>query len=299
MVAIDPVTGAVRKKVVLDSAEIAATKELVTLRIDRATKRLYIANGSDESVTILSLPDLGIVREITIEGEQIRDAVPDPRGRYLYVLGRRLRVFDIDGHNEIRTMDFEDPMAVAVSDNGSVIAVVGSEDFGENTATVVALYETESFTETARDPLQTDKAIEAALFADSDQVLVAVGREYLYEKPLITRSAKRLEQDKSRGGAMRMKIDFGDLVNSDRICLPERSGPQIATLGSGDLLLLAERRCSSSGAFTASARRITPASLYGVSAYALAYDANSKHLLATDPAGFLTVYKVPRAPMVR
>lgn len=296
VVAIDPLTGANKKRVVLDSPDIAATKELVTMRTDRAGKRLYIANGSDESVTILSLPALGIIREITIEGEQIRDAIPDPRGRYLYVLGRRLHVFDAEGQSEIRTIEFEDPMAVAVSANGSVIAVVGSEDFGGTTATVVALYETESFSETARDPLQTDKVIEAALFADSDRVLVAVGREYLYEKSLVTRKAKTLEQDK---GQMRMKIDFGDLVNSDRICLPEKSGPQIAALASENLLLLAERRCSSSGSFTASARRVIPASLYGVDVYALAYDPVSKHLYATDTAGYLTIYKVPRTPIVR
>src|ERR1043166_1443913 len=70
VVAVDPKSGAVKRKVVLDSAEIASTKELVTLRI--AGSRLFVANGSDESATILSLPGLGILREITIEGEPIR-----------------------------------------------------------------------------------------------------------------------------------------------------------------------------------------------------------------------------------
>src|SRR6266540_3165507 len=49
VVAIDVKTGAVKKKVVLDSAEIASTKELVTLRISGDGARLFIANGSDES----------------------------------------------------------------------------------------------------------------------------------------------------------------------------------------------------------------------------------------------------------
>ena len=89
VIAIDGQTGATRKNVVLDSAEIASTKELVTLRTNRDRTRLYIANGSDESASILSLPDLSIRREITMEGEAIRDVLPDPNGRYLYLLGRR------------------------------------------------------------------------------------------------------------------------------------------------------------------------------------------------------------------
>ncbi|HWS72874.1 MAG TPA: hypothetical protein VN605_12210, partial [Thermoanaerobaculia bacterium] len=99
--AIDPKSGSITKKVILDSADIAATKELVTMRMTRDGARLVIANGSDESVTILSLPDLGVVREITMEGEAIRDALPDPKGRFLYVLGRRVHVFDADGNTEL------------------------------------------------------------------------------------------------------------------------------------------------------------------------------------------------------
>ncbi|HEY0373044.1 MAG TPA: hypothetical protein VGD79_13655, partial [Thermoanaerobaculia bacterium] len=68
--AIDPTTGAIRKHVVLDSAQIAATKELVTLRTNPARTRLYIANGTDESALILSLPNLAVLREITMEGER-------------------------------------------------------------------------------------------------------------------------------------------------------------------------------------------------------------------------------------
>src|ERR1700716_188242 len=76
VVAIDPKSGAVKQRIVLDSAEIASTKELVTLRTNRERTRLYVANGSDESVTILSIPELQVLREITMEGEPIRDALP-------------------------------------------------------------------------------------------------------------------------------------------------------------------------------------------------------------------------------
>src|SRR5438445_4349720 len=86
IVAIDPKSGAIKRKVVLDSADIASTKELVTLRTDRSRLRLFVANGSDESASILSLPTLKIVRDITIAGEPIRDALPDPTGRFLYLL---------------------------------------------------------------------------------------------------------------------------------------------------------------------------------------------------------------------
>ena len=71
--AIDPKSGNVKNRIVLDSAEIASTKELVTMRTNRAGTRLYIANGSDESATIMSIPDLAVLREITMEGEAIRD----------------------------------------------------------------------------------------------------------------------------------------------------------------------------------------------------------------------------------
>jgi hypothetical protein len=65
-----------------------------------------------------------------------------------------------------------------------------------------------------------------------------------------------------------------------------------------DLVLFAERRCNSSSAFDTAARRVAPASLYGVSAYALAYDAASNTLAATDRVGYLTIYKVPRMAVV-
>ena len=297
--AIDPKSGMVLREAVLDSAEIAATKELVTIRTNPEKTRLYIANGSDESVSILSLPDLGVIREITMEGEAIRDAVPDPKGRFLYVLGRRVHVFDAGGEQRIRSLDFPDPMAMAVNSGGTTLAVIGTEDFGNAKATSVALYDTNTFAEIARDPLQTDQTIESAMFAAGDRALIALSRTSLFEKPLVTKTAPK-SMSSSAGGPMRMKIDFGDLVNSERICLPDGSGPQIATLGaSNDLLLYAERRCSASGAFAGSDRRVTPASLYGVNAYAIAYDRESNALVVTDKAGFLTIYRVPRAPVVR
>ena len=292
VVGIDTKSGIVLRELVLDSAEIAATKELVTLRTNPKRTRLYIANGSDESATILSLPNLAVVREITMEGEAIRDVLPDPKGRWLYILGRRVHVFDVEGRNEIRTLDIDQPMAIAATSNGASLAVLGTEDFGNTKATVVALYETTTFKEVARDPLQTDKTVEAALFAAGDNTLVALSRDYLFEKPIATRSAKTM-QGSNGAGPMRMKIDFGDLVNSDRICLPEGSGPQIAAIGmTPDKLLFAERRCASSGSFSGSSRTITPASLYGVTAYAIAFDSASNTLVTTDKAGFLTIYKV-------
>ena len=299
VIAVNPQTGAVIREAVLDSAEIAATKELVTMRTNAARNRLYIANGSDESATILSLPGLGVLREITMEGETIRDALPSPDGKYLFLLGRRVHVFDGQGQREIKTLHFEDPMAIAVNSNGSTLAVIGTEDFGNAEATVVALFDTTTFTEVAREPLQTQETVEAAMFAASDRALVAMSRDHIFEKPAAAprRAAAQLD---GTGGQLRMRIDFGDIVNSERICLPEDSGPQIATIGSpSELLIYAERRCSSSGAFAGSDRHVTPASLYGVSAYALAYDAAGKTVVATDRKGFLTIYRVPRPAIAR
>ena len=296
VVAIDGKTGQVKQRLVLDSAEIASTKELVTLRTNPARTRLYIANGSDESATILAIPELKILREITTEGEKIRDAVPDPKGRYLYLLGRRVHVYSGDGESELRTIPIDDPMALAVSANGATLAILAPQDFGSAKATSVALLDTTNFHELAHESLQTDKPVGAALFAAGDQALIALGADALYEKPLRT-AAKTMQP--GANGQMRISIDFGDLVNTDRICLPTAAGPQIATLASNDLLLFAERRCSSSGGFTGSSRKVTPASLYGVDAYALAYDAASNTLAVTDRAGYLTIYKVPRPAIAK
>src|ERR1043165_9484038 len=160
VVAIDPKTGAIKKRVVLDSAAIASTKELVTLRISGA--RLFIANGSDESATILSIPDLGVLREITIEGEPIRDALPDPRGRYLYLLGRRVHVYDAEGERELHALEVSEPTAIAA--NGKTLAVV--------TADEAVLFDTSSFTERARVKAS---AADAAIFAND--ALVTLGHD--------------------------------------------------------------------------------------------------------------------------
>lgn len=299
VIAVDPTTGAVKKRVVLDSPEIASTKELVTLRTNADRTRLYIANGSDESVTILSLPDLAVLREITMEGEVIRDVIPDPKGRYVYVLGRRVHVYDAEADTELRTIPIDDPMAIAASANGSMLAVFATEDFGNVKATVVALFDTTSFNEVARDPLQTEKAVEGALFANADRSLIAFARDSLFEKPVISRPARAMTRQ-GPNGPMLMTINFGDLVNSNRVCLPQHSGPQIATTVATDTMLVyGERRCSASGAFAGSNRGVVPASLYGVNAYALAYDARKNVLVATDRAGFLTIYRIPRPAVVQ
>lgn len=297
VIAVDPKSGAIKKQLVLDSEEIASTKELVTIRTNRDRTRLYIANGSDESATILSLPDLAVLREITMEGEAIRDVLPDPAGRYVYVLGRHVHVFDADGDTELRELPIDDPMAIATTSSGAALAVVATEDFGNAKATSVALFDTANWSELTRDPLQTDKLIEGAMFSPDDRALVALSRDYLYEKPVVARGAAA-KMESGTNGQMRMRIDFGDLVNSDRVCLPEGSGPQVAAFA-GNLLVYAERRCSASGHFSGSSRRVTPASLYGVSAYAIAYDPLSATLAVTDRAGFLTIYKVPRAVVVK
>jgi hypothetical protein len=292
VIAVDPKTGAVKKRLVLDSAEIASTKELVTFRTNADRTRLYIANGSDESATILSLPDLAVLREITMEGETIRDVVPDPRGRYVYVLGRRIHVFDAEADTELRALPIDAPMAIAASANGSLLAALATEDFGSTNATVVALFDTTSFTELARDPLQTEKTIEAAMFAAGDRSIIAFSRDDLFEKRVTARPT-RITQAGSATNAMRVQI--GDLVNSTHVCLPKGSGPQVATLTSSDTMVVyAERRCSASGTFSGSNRAITPASLYNVNAYAVAYDRLSNTIVATDRDGFLTIYNVPR-----
>jgi hypothetical protein len=275
ILAVDAETGAVKKRIVLDSAEIASTKELVTLRTNPQRTRLYVANGSDESATILSLPDLAVLREITMEGETIRDVVPDPLGRYVYLLGRRVHVYDADGRNELRTLDVADPMAIAVS--GTALAVFATEDFGNTKATVVATFQPKTFTRIAKDPLQTTKAIEGALFAAKDKTLIALSRDSIFHRNVVLANGPR-----------------GNVINSRLACFPENSGPQIATLTSDDTLVYAERRCSASGAFTSAASGIQPASLYGVNAYAIAYDAKTNTIVATDRAGFLTIYNVPR-----
>jgi hypothetical protein len=264
VVAIDPTTGAIKQKVILDSAEIAATKELVTLRMNAERNRLYVANGSDESTTILNLPDLHVAREITIEGESLRDALPDPTGRYLFILGRRVHVYDGNGRNELRALGFADPVAIAISTNGSKLAVAGNNR--------LSIYDTNTFEQIGNERLETTKPVESILFGAGDRVIIALARDALVEKPLVV----------------------GRKIVREPICLPEGSGPQIAALATPELLLFAERRCSSSGAFATSEHAVMPASLYGIDAYAVAYDRQSNVLYTTERAGYLTIYRVPR-----
>jgi hypothetical protein len=74
----------------------------------------------------------------------------------------------------------------------------------------------------------------------------------------------------------------------------------VATLaGSETIVVYGERRCSAAGVFDASPRGVTPASLYGVDAYALAFDPKSGALVATDRKGTLTIYSLPRPPVAR
>ena len=276
VIAVDADTGAVKKRVVLDNPDIASTKELVTLRTNPERTRLFIANGSDESAMILSLPDLTVLREITMEGETIRDAVPDPKGRYLYLLGRRVHVYDKDGRTELRTLPIDEPMAIAAS--ATTLAVVATEDFGNAKATSVSLFDVKNFSQTAREPLQTTDSIEAVMFAASGRSLIAFSRTSLFEKPINSRA----------------------LVNSNRVCLPEGSGPQVATLaGTETIVVYGERRCSAAGVFDASPRGVTPASLYGIDAYALAFDPKSGTVVATDRKGTLTIYSLPRPALAR
>ncbi|MDX1584760.1 MAG: hypothetical protein R3338_14270, partial [Thermoanaerobaculia bacterium] len=187
VIVIDPVHDRLTEEVVLDDPRIAATKELVTMRIDEKRSRLVIAQGSDESVTILTLPELKVEREITMEGELIRDAVPDPLGRYLFVLGRDVHIFDTAGESVIRTIREVDPMAIAVSDDGAFLAVVGAEEFTAGRATVVSLWELEGLREVSRDPLQTDREIRAATFAADGQAIMALADDWLGEKPVVSR----------------------------------------------------------------------------------------------------------------
>lgn len=245
VVAINPKSGAVRHRVVLDSAEMASTKELLTLRTNRERTRLYVANGSDESATILTLPDLQVLREITMEGEPIRDALPDPKGRYLYLLGRRVHVLDANGERELHSLDVDDPTAIAA--NGTTLAVSNADE--------VVSFDAVTFGRSTRPPLAA-KGATALVFTPNGMLI---------------------------GMTSDMLVNAG---TSTPICLPEGSGPQIAAMAS-DLLLFAERRCSSSGVVPGAA------SLYGVTAYAIAYDPATQSLVTTDRAGYLTIYKVP------
>lgn len=291
VIAIDPATGRVVDELVLDREEIASTKELVTIRSAGKRNRLVIANGSDESVTIVGIPKLHVLREIGLEGEVIRDAVPDPTGRHLYVLGRTVHVYDFDGKMEIAELAEITPTAIAVSSDGSLLAVVGTEVFNGVDASVVSLYDTQTLKEISREPLQTDRRIQSVLFAAGDRSLVVLAADWFGEKSLAARSEKQMAND---NGRQRVRFDFGDFISGEQICLPQKSGPQVAASGlTSRSVIFAERRCSSSATFTASERKVTTASLYALSAYAITVDRTRKVVYATDPGGFLVKLKIP------
>lgn len=260
------------------------------MRTTAGGERLVVAHGSDESVSILSLPDLAVLREITLEGEVIRDVLPDPAGRYLYVLGRQVHVYDFDGTNRLRSIGEVDPMAIATTRNGSLLAIVGTQKFDQVDATVVAIHDTSTLNEVAREPLQTDRKIVSVAFAADDRALVVAAADWMGEKSLETRASKT----GPTATDLRMRIRFGDLMNSQKICLPDGSGPQILTAGKTSItILFAEKRCSASASFDASPRRVTLSSIYGIDAYALAFDPGSSSIFATDRKGFLTQYRLP------
>ncbi|MGK2857890.1 MAG: YncE family protein [Thermoanaerobaculia bacterium] len=288
VVAIDPSKGAIVREAKLGEPELASTKDFATLRI--AHGRLYIAQGSDESATILSLPDLGVIREIGLEGERVRDALPDPAGRHLYVLGRTVHVFDALGTRELRELEGVDPLALATDTKGRVLAVVGYETFPNGRVTMAVFYDARSLREIGRLPLQTDREIVSAFFAAEDRVLVVAARDWLAEAPAAPREEKRPQGD---AGAMRLSLEFGDLISSEAVCLPDGAGPQIAAAEGKALVVLAEKRCAAGGSFTASKRQTRAASLYGIAAYALARTPAGKWAV-TDPAGFLTIYRQPQ-----
>lgn len=293
IVAIDPESGRVRARKEIDRTEIAATKDFVSMRATRSGDRLVIGQGSDESVTIVSLPDLAIVREIGLEGEVVRDAVPAPDGSFIAVLGRNVHIWSRDGESLLHVLERLEPMALAVSPGGGTLAVMARETFPSGTVSVAVLFDTRSWRERARRPLQTDRLIRGAFFSEDGQTLAVWADDWLAEVPVTMR-----EQALETGGERaRVSIGFGDLVSSEAICLPQKSGPQVAVLG-GDTVVLAERRCSSGGSFVGGKRRLQTAALIGVEAWAIAWDRPRERIIATNPAGTLTMYRVP-APASR
>ena len=210
-----------------------------------------------------------------------------------------MHVYDADGEKELRTINIDDPMAIAVSANGALLAVIAPEDFGNAKATSVALFDTTTFTELAREPLQTDKTIEAALFAAGDQALIALSRGSLFEKPLSMTQAgqaddRRRERPDAHGHRLRRPDQQRRASASPTAAAPRSPRSPRPTCSSSP-----NAAATPAAAFSGSNRRVTPASLYGVDAYAIAYDRASNTLVVTDRAGFLTIYKVPRAAVAK
>jgi hypothetical protein len=180
-------------------------------------------------------------------------------------------------------------MAIATDAKGRVLVVVGHETFPNGKVTSAVFYDAASLREIGRLPLQTEREIVAAFFAAGDRVLVVAANDWLAEAPAAPREEK---QPQGEAGAMRLSLEFGDLISSESVCLPDGAGPQIASTDGGAVVVVAEKRCASGGSFTASKRRTRVASIYGVAAYALARTP-AGGWAATDPAGFLTLYREP------
>lgn len=294
IVRIDPSRDLIEKEVILDRPEIASTKDLVTLRIDEAgpVRRLLTANGTDESATILSLDELAIRREITLEGELVRDIHPDPAARFLFVLGRDLHVFDWGGDNPIRTISEPRPMAIAVSSDGSHFAVAGSERIAGTTVTTLGLWTSEPLREIRRIPLQTDAEIVSLSFAAGDRSIVAASTEAILQLTL----SERTDQDESalvntdRG--VRMRVRAADLISSDKVCLPDRATPQVMTLGpSGSEILFPEKRCGVGASFTAGRRLVSIDSLYGLEAHSIVFDPSRRAVFASGAGNQVVLYR--------
>lgn len=292
--AIEPATGRVIARQQIDREEIAATKDFVSMRRTAAGDRLVIAHGSDESVSIYSLPDLAPVREILVEGELVRDAVPAPDGSFVAVLGRDVHVWSRDGRQLVRVLRELDPMALAVSSDGKTLAVIGRETFPSGAVSMAMFFDTATWEETFRRPLQTEREIRGAMYAADDSVIVVWTDDWLAEV-----EARPVQSNfDTSGRAPRVRVGFGDLVNSESVCLPEVSGPQGVVLAKESVLVIAERRCSTSGSMSGSRRVLRSASLTGVEAWSIVWDEERELVIASDPRGTLTMYSLP-APQPR
>lgn len=285
---IDPDTGSVLQRKVVDRAEIAATKDFVTMRTTAARDRLVIANGSDESAMILAIPELSVVREIGIEGEMVRDAVPAPDGRFVAVLGRDVHVWSRDGETLLRVIRGLSPTAIAVSPDGSVLAIASRETFGGTDVAMAVLLETTGWTEIMRRPLQTERVIRGMEFAGNGSVLLVWADDWIAEAPLKVPTGEMQVSE----GRQRVSISPGELVSSETVCFPAEAAPQLVTMR-GSTAILAERRCAAAASMTGGRRVTTTASLIGVEPWAILWDEKRGKIIATDPDGTLTIYQPP------
>ena len=190
--------------------------------------RLYIANGSDESATDPLAPR---PRRPPRDHDGRRD---DPRrrprseGPLRLLLGRRVHVFDDErrhgtAHARRSTIRWRSPRARTARRSRSSRPRTSATRRRPRWRCSTR----RRSREIAREPLQTQKTIEAAMFADRRPRAVAFSRDSLFEKAGVSRPARRSPRAPT---AHAMTHRLRRLVNSDRVCLPEGSGPQIATL---------------------------------------------------------------------